>query len=254
MLGTIQDPDYYKFPHTVLSDKKANAYVSLVGFQWQGLSAVAQTRANFPEKRLMQTETECGNCHWLPGFNPHKPPNDWAYASYTWRKVKDYFDAGVNSYMEHGPGRRGEKYRRQTAQPQNAAVVVNKKTRKAVYTPMFYAFKHYSYFIRRRGTLCGIAAAGRDTIAFLAAGGDRHRDKAVEKTVRIGFGEYQLTAGAASVSWSTIVVPHLGWEKPNLLLKRINLPDGGTALSAPGRLQSEHGAEEDENRQNAITG
>lgn len=220
MLGTIQDPDYYKFPHTVLSDKKANAYVSLVGFQWQGLSAVAQTRANFPEKRLMQTETECGNCHWLPGFNPHKPPNDWAYASYTWRKVKDYFDAGVNSYMLWNMvlDEEGKSIDAKLPWPQNAAVVVNKKTRKAVYTPMFYAFKHYSYFIEPGARYVEITDGWEDTIAFLNPGGElvivTENKGRWKRTVRIGFGEYQLTAELPAVSWSTIVVPHLGWEKP----------------------------------------
>ena len=32
------------------------------------------------------------------GFNPHKPPTTGLMPA-TWRKVKDYFDAGVNSYM-----------------------------------------------------------------------------------------------------------------------------------------------------------
>ena len=99
MLVTIQDPDYYKFPIRCSRIKKANAYISLVGFQWRGLSAVVQTRANFPEKRIMQTETECGNFYWQPGFNPHKPPNDWAYGSHTWKKVKEFFECGGQLFI-----------------------------------------------------------------------------------------------------------------------------------------------------------
>lgn len=215
MLGTVQDPDYYKFPHTVLSDKKANAYVSLVGFQWQGLSTVAQTRANFPEKRLMQTETECGNFHWLPGFNPHKPPNDWAYGSHTWRKVKDYFDAGVNSYMLWNMvlDEEGKSIDAKLPWPQNAAVVVNKKTRKAVYTPMFYAFKHYSYFVEPGARYVEITYGWENTIAFLNPGGElvivTENEGRRKKTVRIGFGENQLTVELPAASWSTIVVPPL---------------------------------------------
>lgn len=61
MLGTIQDDDYSAFPQTVLGDAKANSYVSLVGYQWSGLSSVAKTRNDYPDKKIMQTETECGN-------------------------------------------------------------------------------------------------------------------------------------------------------------------------------------------------
>lgn len=213
MLGTIQDPDYYKFPHTVLSDKKANAYISLVGFQWRGLSAVVQTRANFPEKRIMQTETECGNFYWQPGFNPHKPPNDWAYGSHTWKKVKEFFDAGVSSYMLWNMvlDEEGKNLDSKRPWPQNAAVVVDKKTRKVVYTPMFYAFKHYSYFIEPGARYVEITRGWEDTVAFLNPGGElvivTENESRRRKTVRIGFGEYQLTVELPATSWNTIVVP-----------------------------------------------
>src|SRR4030042_3532652 len=83
MLGTLQDSDYSAFPETLLSDPVANDYISTVGFQWQGLSSVAQTRSDYPDKKIMQTETECGNFYWEPGFNHDFPQNDWAYGIHT---------------------------------------------------------------------------------------------------------------------------------------------------------------------------
>lgn len=215
MLGAIQDPDFNKFTRTVLSNKEANAYVSLVGYQWRGLSSVAQTRANFPDKRIMQTETECGNFYWQPGFNPRKPPNDWAYGSYTWKKVKDFFDAGVNSYMLWNMvlDEEGKSIDSKRPWPQNAAVVVSKKTRQVVYTPMFYAFKHFSYFIEPGAHYVDITQGWEDTVAFLNPGGElvivTENEGRRKKTVKIGFGEYRLTVELPGFSWSTIVVPPL---------------------------------------------
>jgi len=97
----------------------------------------------------MQTETECGNFHWKPGFDPDRPQNDWAYGIYTWNKVKAYFDEGVNSYLLWNMvlDEEGKSIDSERPWPQNAAIVVDKNTKKVIYTPIFYAFKHFTFFV-----------------------------------------------------------------------------------------------------------
>jgi len=215
MLGTLQDADYNKFPRTVLTDKEAAKYVPLVGFQWDGLAQVAKTKKNFPDKILMQTETECGNWFWRSDFifDPDKPQNDWAYGSYTWKKVKAFFDAGVNSYMLWNMvlDEQGKNIDAQRPWPQNAAVVVDKHTKQVIYTPMFYAFKHFSYFVQPGAHYVEIVRGDRQAVAFLNPDGrlvielENLETSPSAKTISIG--DYRIMVTLPAQSWSTIIVP-----------------------------------------------
>jgi len=215
MLGTLQDGDFRKFPITVLNDPVANKFISIVGFQWEGLNSVDQTRERYSDKRLMQTETECGNWHWKPGFDPDKPQNDWTYGSYTWKKIKAFFDAGANSYLLWNIvlDEEGKSIDAKMPWPQNAAVVVDKNTKQVIYTPMFYAFKHFSYFVEPGARFVDITNGWDNAIVFLNPEGELiillENEDQVAKTVNINFGEYWLTVELPEASWSTIIVPPL---------------------------------------------
>jgi glucosylceramidase len=217
MLGTIQDGDYSKFPDTVLSDSKANSYVSIVGFQWDGLNAVAQTRSNYPDKKIMQTETECGNWYWKPDFNfdPDRPQNDWAYGVYTWNKIKAFFDEGVNSYLLWNMvlDEEGKSIDAVRPWPQNAAIVVDKNTKEVIYTPMFYAFKHFTFFVEPGARYITADGGEEDVIAFLNPDDELvivlQNDGQSPKTLNISVGDYWFTVTLPEMSWSTLVVPSL---------------------------------------------
>ncbi|MBN1797736.1 MAG: hypothetical protein JW822_04105 [Spirochaetales bacterium] len=215
MLGTVQDRDFRKFPLTVLNDPEANKIVSIVGFQWEGLNSVDQTRERYPDKRLMQTETECGNWHWKPGFDPDKPQNDWAYGSYTWKKIKAFFDEGVNSYLLWNIvlDEEGKSIDSERPWPQNAAIVVDKNTKQVIYTPMFFAFKHFSYFVEPGAHHVSIIHGWDNAIAFLNPGGELvivvENDASSPSTVSINLGDYWLKVTLPKMSWSTIIVPPL---------------------------------------------
>lgn len=213
MLGTIQDEDYSAFPKTVLSDPVANSYVSAIGFQWQGLYSVAQTRSNYPDKKIMQTETECGNFYWEPGYNPDFPQNDWEYGIHTWNKIKDYFNEGVNSYLlwnmildEEGKSIDSEK-----PWPQNAAIVVDKNTKEVIYTPMFYAFKHFTFFVEEGANYITTSSTRTGAISFLNPDGEiiviLQNDENSPKDLKISTGEYQFNVTLPEMSWSTFIVP-----------------------------------------------
>jgi glucosylceramidase len=215
MLGTIQDGNYYGYPETVLNDPVANSYVSIVGFQWEGLNSVAKTRTFYPDKTIMQTETECGNFHWKSGFDPDRPQNDWAYGIYTWNKVKSYFDLGVNSYLLWNIvlDEEGKSIDSERPWPQNAAVVVDKNTKKVIYTPMFYAFKHFTYFVEPGAKYVTVYSLEDNTIAFLNPDGELiivlQNDEQDPETLNIRIGEYSFTITLPEMSWSTLTVPSL---------------------------------------------
>ena len=91
ILGTFRNDNFKTYPEKVLSDPRASKYVSIVGYQWEGLKAVDPTRRKYPEKSIMQTETDAGNWPWREDvFNPQRPPNDWSYGSHTWNKIREY--------------------------------------------------------------------------------------------------------------------------------------------------------------------
>lgn len=215
MLGTIQDSDYSAFPETVLSNPVANSYVSIVGFQWEGLSSVVETRSDYPDKKIMQTETECGNWYWKPGFDPDRPQNDCPYGVYTWNKVKAFFDEGINSYLLWNMvlDEEGKSIDSERPWPQNAAIVVDKNTKNVIYTPMFYAFKHFTFFVEPGAQYVTAISKEDNAIAFLNPDGELiivlQNDEQNPKTLSVCFGEYVFTITLPGMSWSTLVVPYL---------------------------------------------
>lgn len=214
-LGTIQDGDYTDFPQTVLGDKTANAYVTTVGFQWDGLYCVSNTRTNYPDKKIMQTETECGNWYWKSGFDPNKPQNDWSYGVYTWKKVKAYLTEGANSYMLWNMvlDQEGKSIDSARPWPQNAALVVDTATKSLIYTPMFYAFKHFSYFVEPGAFLLSASTTGAwsDAVAFKNPDTKivivMQNNAAREKPLSIRIGAKAVSIKLAARSWTTIKLP-----------------------------------------------
>ncbi len=216
-LGTMQDGDYTKYPKTVLEDPEANGYINTVGFQWDGLYSVNWTRRNYPEKKIMQTETECGNWYWKAGFDPNKPQNDWKYGVYTWNKVKDYFVQGVNSYMLWNMvlDEEGKSIDSMRPWPQNAAIVVDRNTKSLIYTPMYYAFKHFSHFVKPGARLVGLrpydAWSHSNAIAFQNPEGGivlvLQNTTESEKPVKVKLEKKSVTVTLPPQSWSTLILP-----------------------------------------------
>lgn len=133
-LGTIERPQPERVDR-ILKDEQAQKYITGVGFQWAGKGAIPHVNENYPNLKLMQTETECGD-----------GSNDWAAAEHTFGLMKHYFANGANSYLywnmildETGKSQWGWK--------QNSMISINKQTKKVTYNPEFYLMKHFSSFI-----------------------------------------------------------------------------------------------------------
>jgi glucosylceramidase len=132
--GTINtsNPDYIR---TALNDKQAMKYIKGVGFQWSGKDAIPLIHKEYPQMRLMQTESECGN-----------GKNEWSYAEYTWTLIYRYLTNGADTYTywnmildETGTSPWGWR--------QNSLVSVNKTTKEVVYNPEYYLMRHLSAYV-----------------------------------------------------------------------------------------------------------
>lgn len=211
MLGTFDDGVFAKYPK-LLHDSDVNQYTAIVGYQWSGLDVVAQTRSMFPDKLIFQTETKCGNHSWEPGYNPDRPANDWAYGTMTWNLIKDYFDQGVNAYFLWNMvlDEEGKSIDSQNPWPQNAAITVDKATGNVTYTPMYYAFKHFTYYVLPGAHYVDISRA-EDTVAFLNPDGslvvELQNQTAQPKTVTVSADGRVLTVKLAPTSWNTLIIP-----------------------------------------------
>lgn len=153
-LGTIntQEMDYV---NTVLADVEARKYLTGVGFQWAGKHAIELAEKSYPELRLMQTESECGDGR-----------NTWAYMEYIFGLVRHYFDHGAERYtywnlalQDGGISTWGW--------AQNSLCTVNPANGELKYQPEFYMMKHLSHFVKEGARLMEIKGHwATSTLAF----------------------------------------------------------------------------------------
>ena len=149
MLGTFNQPNLIAHALTVLLDPKARQFVSLCGMQWYSIDFMDKLRTFAPGLTVWQTETDCGNWHWLPGFRPNEPENGIAYAGFTWEKIHDWLKSGVMVYELWNLVLRpdGKSIDSKNPWPQNAMITVDPETRHVRYTPMYGVIGSFSKFI-----------------------------------------------------------------------------------------------------------
>ena len=118
-----------------MQDEKARKYIKGVGYQWAGKFALPQTRDDYPELELIQTESECGN-----GKNSYNQMMD------IFGLMRHYFRFGASAYVywnlalqKDQPSTWGWK--------QNSLISVNGN--EFTYTPEFYMMKHLAKFVKR---------------------------------------------------------------------------------------------------------
>jgi glucosylceramidase len=142
--GTINGPEggdryswtkYCNYLGLAMQDEKAKKYIKGVGYQWAGKFALPQTRDDYPDLELIQTESECGD-----------GKNTWNQMMDIFGLTRHYFRFGASAYVYWNLDLKAD-------QPstwgwhQNSLVSV--KDGKRIYTPEFYLMKHYSHFIKR---------------------------------------------------------------------------------------------------------
>lgn len=134
--GAPYEEFYDQFTNTILCDKDARKYLTGVGIQWGGKHQIEQITASYPEMRIMQTESECGD-----------GKNEWEQAEYVFTLMWYFFRHGAERYtywnmalLEGGISSWGWK--------QNSLATINKETGKLTLQPEFYLMKHFSHFIK----------------------------------------------------------------------------------------------------------
>lgn len=144
VFGTINGPEtdgrywwtkYDDYLGYAMQDKAARGYIKGVGYQWAGKYAIAQTRDDYPDLEIIQTESECGDgC------------NAWREALYIFSLMRHYFRFGASAYVYWNLALK-------KGQPstwgwhQNSLVVV--ENGEYAFTPEFYLMKHFSHFVKR---------------------------------------------------------------------------------------------------------
>ncbi len=192
-LGTIERPQIERVD-SVLSNDKASQYIEGVGFQWAGKGAIPEVNKKYPDLKLMQTETECGN-----------GSNDWAAAEHTFELMKHYFNNGANSYMywnmvlnETGKSQWGWK--------QNSMITVDTENKKIAYNPEFYLMKHFSNHIEEGAYK--IESSDKNCLAFKNADSIvviyYNEGTASKKSFKIG--DNQFSFDLAEKSFNTIKI------------------------------------------------
>ncbi|WP_124065450.1 glycoside hydrolase family 30 protein [Clostridium sp. E02] len=139
--GAAYEQFYDQFSNTILSDPDARKYLTGVGVQWGGKHQLEQIAASFPEMRIMQTESECGD-----GLN------EWEQAEYIYTLMWYFFRHGAERYtywnmalLQGGVSSWGWS--------QNSLATVKEETGELILQPEFYLMKHFSHFIKKGARL-----------------------------------------------------------------------------------------------------
>ncbi|WP_242964983.1 glycoside hydrolase family 30 protein [Scatolibacter rhodanostii] len=148
-LGTINGPfmdmymnntafsEFYDgFINTILSDKRAKKYIAGVGLQWGGKHVLEQVELAYPELKIMQTESECGDGQ-----------NSFEHMEYVSSLMWQYFRHGAEKYTYWNIALTDESVST-WGWKQNSLCTVNEESGKINYQPEYYLMKHYSQFIR----------------------------------------------------------------------------------------------------------
>jgi glucosylceramidase len=198
-LGTLQSSDYTYVAPTV-DDSAAFSFIKGMGFQWGGDRSCAMVYREHPEIKLMQSETICG-----------RHENNWHYAEEQYDLIKRYFESGISSYMlwnmvldETG---------KSTANwAQCSPVVINKHTKKITYTPQFYLFKHFSYYVQPGAVRVLMSGNFSEQIGFINPNGDvvmvLVNKGAEEMPVALQFGGEEIKPTLPAHSFSTLLIHH----------------------------------------------
>ena len=144
MFGTINGPEgddrfswtrYSDYLGYAMQDERARKYIKAVGYQWAGKFALPQTRDDYPDLELIQTESQCGG-----------GSNSWWEMMQIAALMRHYFRFGASAYVYWNIALEGDSSSTWGWRQNSLLHVVDGK---GIYTPEFYLMKHYSHFVKR---------------------------------------------------------------------------------------------------------
>lgn len=211
--GTLSNDTTY--PTDIMSlTADAAKYTDGVTLQWNTIARIPSILSAHPTFQVMQSEHKCGNYPFTvagtPAFNPEKPPNDQAYAVESWGYIKQWLVANSNGYSAWNMvlDVNGKNLDAQRPWPQNALLVVDRTAKQLIITPVYYVFRHLSYFVDPGAVR--VATTGGDAVAFKNPDGSLvtvlfNSGAAAMTTVALGGGktvQVQMPAqGWATIYW-----------------------------------------------------
>jgi glucosylceramidase len=138
----------------VLQDPKASAFVTGVGFQYDSHNQIATASQLYPDKKLMESESECND-----------GKNSWAQAQKLYGLMKRYIDGGASSYFMWNmvldeTGMSTWKWR------QNAMITVEQAGGRVTFNGEYYVMRHFSQFVKPGARRILTAGPWGDKIAF----------------------------------------------------------------------------------------
>ena len=154
-LGTLNDGNFNDRLVTVLEDPKANAFITGISFQYDARKQIGSASLLYPDKKLMQSETEC-----------NKGENTWSDAERLYGLMKSYLGDNANSYFAWNmvldeTGMSTWKWR------QNALITIDRNTGKARFNGEYYVMRHFSQYVKPGAKRVLCTGVWDDKIAFV---------------------------------------------------------------------------------------
>jgi glucosylceramidase len=140
---------------TVLDDSKANRFITGVSFQYDVRNQPGTASLLYPDKKLMQSETECNH-----------GKNSWDDAQRLFALMKHYLENGVSSYFAwnmvlNETGMSTWNWR------QNTLITVNQLTGNVTFNGEYYVMRHFSQFVKPGAKRVLTTGVWSDQIAFV---------------------------------------------------------------------------------------
>ncbi len=152
--GTI-NTNRLDFIEQIMDDERMQKVIKGLGFQWEGCQIISQLKAKYPNYRYVQTESECGSGTF-----------DWPAAEHTFDLINQYLALGCEEYTFWNCilADRGESG---WGWCQNALIRVDSASKTAIFTPEFFAAKHYCRYIVPGSRLLGAKEGGEDKMSVV---------------------------------------------------------------------------------------
>jgi glucosylceramidase len=144
-LGTIVNRNLADYVDPVLGDAVTGPGIAGVGYQYDGQNAMLETHERYPDKKLMQTETECynGEDSWEEGMN-------------TFGRLIADLNHFAGSYMFWNMIL-SEKSTSSWGWRQNSLLTLDSRTDRITYNPEFYSLKHFGHFVMPGAVRIGLS-------------------------------------------------------------------------------------------------
>jgi glucosylceramidase len=198
--GTIVNEKLEDFILPVLDDPKTNPLITGIAYQYGGQDALLATHERYPDKKLMQSETECYNGE-----------NQWQQGLITFAKIIEDMNHYAGSYFfwntvlnEEGKSTWGWR--------QNSLLTVNRGAKLLQFNPEFYSMKHFSASVMPGAQRIAVSGGPfKDIVAFRNSSGTKvivfvnDREETIVTSIQHSGRVYPVQVPAKSMN--TITIP-----------------------------------------------